>query len=188
MTKIAARRMVSSSRTMSGAWSSTPRLLRTRIGTTNSLQTITASASAATITIAVAADRPPMKAIMVTASAPASSGQAQHEGVGVDGGAVAHQAGHGDRHDEDVDGDQIGREHPARRGQLGRGVVLDDGDVEHPRQQNHREERQQRHHDPIAARQSARQHVGADRIAHHRIEEIGGAGEEDEDDIDADGG
>ena len=114
--------------------------------------------------------------------------QAQHEGVGVDGGAVAHQACHGDRHDEDVDRDQIGREHPARRAELGRGVVLDDGDVEHPRQQDHREERQQRHHDPIAARQAARQHVGADRIAHHRIEEIGGAGEEDEDDIDADGG
>ena len=71
------------------------------------------SATASTMTMAVAADRPPMKAIEgedvglpAAAAAPArrvspSVRPAEHE-----------EAGDGDRHHEDVDGDEIERKQP----------------------------------------------------------------------------
>ena len=85
--------------------------------------------------------------------------QRQHEHVAVDAaGRKRQQAGHRDRHHEQIDEDEIDRKQPGGAADLGLAVVLDDGDVELPRQQHDREQRQHRHGGECRAGGDARQH------------------------------
>ena len=122
-------------------------------GMTMWLDTMIASATHSTITIAVAADRPPMNTATVRQRRAAGERQRQHEHVAVD---AAHrerdQPCERDRNDEQVDGDQIEREQPARAAHLDLARALHHADMELPRQQHDREERQQRHHREVAPR------------------------------------
>ena len=85
--------------------------------------------------------------------------QRQHEHVAVDLACrERQQAGHGDRHHEQIDEHQIERKQPGGAADLGLAVVLDHGDVELPRQQHDGEQRQHRHREKArraAARASA---------------------------------
>ena len=130
-------------------------------GTTMSLEIMMASATVSTITMAVAADRPPTKASDGEHVRSGVQRQRQHEHVAVDlAGREGEQAGDGDRHHEQVDQHQIDREHPARALDLALVVVLHDGDVELPRQQQDRDERQERHRDQRVGGGLAGQHRG----------------------------
>ena len=92
---------------------------------------------------------------------PGMQRQRQHEHVAVDlAGREGEQAGDRDRHHEQVDQHQVDREHPARALDLALVVVLHHGDVELPRQQQDRDERQQRHRDQHVGRGLAGQHGG----------------------------
>ncbi|MFK4583896.1 hypothetical protein ABIF83_007373 [Bradyrhizobium ottawaense] len=62
------------------------------------------------------------------------------------------EAGERDRDHEQIDGDEIEREQPARAADLGIRGVLDHADVELARQQHDRAERQQRHGEEVADR------------------------------------
>ena len=98
--------------------------------------------------------------------------QRQHEHVAVDLAArEGHQAGDGDRHDEQVDQHQIDREHPARALDLALVVVLDHRDVELPRQQKDRDERQQRAGEQRVERRLAGQHRSGHRRVHRLAEQ-----------------
>ena len=74
--------------------------------------------------------------------------QRQHEHVAVDlAGAKGQQAGDRDRHHEQIDQHEIERKQPGGALDLAFVVVLDHRDVELPRQQDDRDERQQRRRD-----------------------------------------
>jgi hypothetical protein len=72
----------------------------------------------------------------------------QHEEVGIDARAEHEQARRRDRHDEQVDQQQVEREQPARGPEAGWMAVLDHRDVELARQAEESHRRQQRRHDP----------------------------------------
>ena len=77
--------------------------------------------------------------------------QGQHEGIAIGPRRQQQQARHGDRNDEDVDGHQIGREHPGGALELVAAGVLDRRHVELARQQHDGKRRQQRHGQPLPA-------------------------------------
>ena len=128
-------------------------------GTTISLEIMMASATLATITMAVAAERPPMKAISVIAELPAARGSSSTKRSASTLVAERQQARRGDRHDEDVDGDEIGGKQPGRAADLAGAVVLHHRDVELPRQQQAGDEAEQ------GLREPAPRPAGRDRIS-----------------------
>ena len=83
-------------------------------GTTRLLQTMIDSATVSTITMAVEADRPPRKAIRAKQLAAGGNRQGQHDRVSpsVVPRAKNSEPGDGDRHDENVDRDEIERKQP----------------------------------------------------------------------------
>ena len=84
--------------------------------------------------------------------------QGQDEGVGVDEtGGEMDQPGERDRQDEQVDQQQVEREQPDRLVEMPLLDVLDDRDLELPRQADDREHRQQRQRHPVADRLHGRQ-------------------------------
>ena len=92
---------------------------------TSSLPIMPDSAMQATITIEVAADSPPMKTKADSQTVAVAERQLQHVEVGIDLRPEQQQAGRRDRHDEQVDQQQIDREQPARGPQARRMAVLD---------------------------------------------------------------
>ena len=81
---------------------------------------------------------------------PRGQRQAQHEGVGVDlAPGEEQQAAQRDRQHEEVDGQQVGREHPGGAAQVAFLHVLDHHHLELPRQEDHRQHRQQRQREPL---------------------------------------
>ena len=152
-----------------------------------SFDTMMASATVSTITMAVAADRPPTNASDGEDARSGLQRQRQHEHVAVDlAGREGQQAGDRDRHHEQVDQHEIDREHPARALDLALVVVLDHGDVELPRQQQDRDERQQRHRQQRVERRLAGQHRGGRRRIHRLAEQRDRPVEHPEGDEDAD--
>ena len=124
---------------------------RRKAGTTISLEIMMASATLATITMAVAAERPPMKAISVIAELPAARGSSSTKRSASTLVPERQQARRGDRHDENVDGDEIGGEEPGRPADLAGAVVLHHRDVELPRQQHAGDEGEECLRQPRAA-------------------------------------
>ena len=95
---------------------------------------------------------------------PGRHGQRQHEHVGAAlCGRQEQQAGHGDRHDEDIDEHEVEREQPGGAPHLALGIVLDHGDVELARQQNDAHEAQERDRQPRAAVKAAGEEVAVSR-------------------------
>ncbi len=86
--------------------------------------------------------------------------QLQHEEVGIDLRPQQQKAGGGDRHHEQVDQHQVGREQPARRPEARRMAVLDHGDMELARQAEEGHRRQERGDDPGERRALARHALG----------------------------
>ena len=115
------------------------------------LDTMIASATHSTITMAVAADRPPMNTATVNSGEPPASGSAS---TNMSLSTATHreddQSGERDRDDEQVDGDQVEREQPARPADFDLTGAFHYADVELPRQQHDREERKQRHDGEVA--------------------------------------
>ena len=84
-------------------------------GMTMWFETMIASATHSTITIAVAADRPPMNTATVNSGEPPASGSAStNMSLSIAAHRKHDQPGERDRDDEQVDGDQVEREQPAR--------------------------------------------------------------------------
>ena len=109
------------------------------------------SAIVSTITIPVAADRPPRKTASASSGRPSAIGNAR---TNVSASTVAagkvQQSAERDRQHEQVDREHVQREQPARLGDVPLVDVLDDGDLELPRQAQDRERRQ--HEQPGPAR------------------------------------
>ena len=111
--------------------------------------------------------------------------QREHVEIGVAGTTEGHDAAHGGRKDEDVDGHQIKRHQDPGKLQFARRSVLDHSDMELPRQ-----------HDDGKRRERDQQHPAADRRlvgkrGHHGLvlgsllPEVGRAVEQEENHIDA---
>ena len=98
--------------------------------------------------------------------------QRQHEHVAVDAGREAAQPGNRDRDDEEVDGDEVERKEPGGLVEIAPVGVLDDDDVELPRQAQDRGEREPGHGHPGRAVDAAEEDAAERRVGGHVRGEI----------------